>query len=121
MIHDFKMIADASNNLFSAFRLTDQIAPAFIGYRVENETMYLYRYKPRTGYEKVHYFPFGIKSDVMAQFVWNWIEETRPNDKVPHTDGSVKKAFEFVTRNLDVLDEYYAIIKISVRWQVIGK
>ena len=121
MIYDFKMIADASNNLFAAFRITDQITPAFIGYRVENETMYLYRYKPRKAYEKVHYFPFRIKSEVIAQFVWNWIEETRPQAEQPDTDGSVKKAFEFVTENMDNLDEYNAIIKISVCWQVIGK
>lgn len=121
MIHHMQMTADGVSNLLAAFRNADQITPAFIGYRVENETMYLYRYKPRQGFEKVHYFPFGIKLDVMAQFVWNWIEETKPNEKVPHTDGSVKKAFEFVANNLDTLDEYHAIIKISVRWQVIGK
>lgn len=121
MIHHMQMTADGVSNLLAAFRNADQITPVYLGYRVEKDTMYLYVYKPRQEFKEVHYFPFAMKSELAAQFVWNWIEETTPKANKPHTDGTVRKAFEFTTEQMAILDDYYAVVKVRILWQVIGK
>lgn len=105
------MKADCINNLQSAFRLIEPVTPRICGYRVDEDTMYLYC---QSDNKSIHCFPFKMKHELAADFVWNWIEQTTP--KQQRDKESMKKGFEFSMGNMLEKGELKSIIRIQVIW-----
>lgn len=106
-------------NLISAMKLTENIFKSIEAYKVEKNTMVLYWHAEGKNIQKL---PYIMNSEQAAQFVWGWLEQTKPIDPEPYTDGSTGLGWELNARGWTIWEgDTYSFITISPVWFVYGK
>lgn len=95
-----------------------------VGYKIHNNTMFLFSYKgsdPGAGFID---FPYAMTLAEIIPFVWGWLNNTKPTEREPDTDGSVKQGFCTTTEGTDWHGGsgfYGSFVAIKPTWIVYGK
>lgn len=108
--------------------LTSEYEPekkeTIIGYAIHNNMLFLYTHEPSdklTGYSS---FPYKLNVGLITAFAWGWLEQSKPTQGQPDTDGSVEKGFTITTEGCDWRGGskfYGSIISIYPSWIIYGK
>jgi len=97
-----------------------------IAYRIHNNTMYLYSYisSDQKNTAEIIKFPYTMSLEQVTVFVWGWLENIKPTEEKPDTDGTVKQGFTITTDGTDWRGGsgfYGSFIAIKPTWLVYGK
>jgi len=95
-----------------------------VGYKIHNNTMYLFDYKSDTTPEGFIELPYKMGLDEIILFVWGWLLKTKSKGHEPDTDGSVHEGFTITTDGTDWRGGsgfYNTFIAIRPTWIVYGK
>lgn len=66
--------------------------------------------------------PIKMNTQLLTDFIWQWLEENPPIYKEPNTDGSVGKGFSLFSTNMSIWDSNeYPKLKIEPIWMIYGK
>jgi len=106
-------------NLTASFELTGNMFDKAVAYKVEDNTMVLYWHEHGTNIQRL---PYPMNPRQLADFVWGWLEYTKPTMKEPLTDGSTEVGWRLTSSIRKAWnDQEYSYATITPIWFVYGK
>lgn len=94
------------------------------GYKIHNNSLYLFGYKDNKGIPDFVPFPFAMGLHEIQTFCYGWLCHAEPIGEYPDTDGSVENGFRITTDKCDWRGGsgfYGSVIRIEPIYIVYGK